>query len=189
MIDRVIRCACGRLGPLDSHDSGASPGNRVEVRVLSSSPSLAVGSLGADAGLSHAASPTAPLAGSSPLFRTIARRWLARSGCGPQSCRVAYGAASRFESSLPHQSTFSTSNGFFLHVGCVACRRTERQPERGCVRRMCDTGYPSQPYRRVCGLAVPSPSRERGSAPCLLRGRSEAGKNPCAIWRRPTEMT
>ena len=55
---------------MDSHDSGASPGNRVEVRVLSSAPSLAAGSLGTEAGLSHAASPLTPRAGSSPLFRT-----------------------------------------------------------------------------------------------------------------------
>ena len=49
----VRRCKSGRLRATDSHDSGASPGNRVEVRVLS-----------------HAASPAAPQAGSSPLFRT-----------------------------------------------------------------------------------------------------------------------
>jgi hypothetical protein len=49
----VRRCKSGRLRATDSHDSGASPGNRMEVRVLSRS-----------------ASPAAPLAGSSPLFRT-----------------------------------------------------------------------------------------------------------------------
>jgi hypothetical protein len=68
--DHVIRCACGRLGPLDSHDSGASPGNRVEVRVLSSAPSLGFASLRRKNGLRRAASPLAPPAGSSPLFRT-----------------------------------------------------------------------------------------------------------------------